>query len=66
MGRPEADELADASALFAEVALDREDRRDDAADITERIDEWIEKVELDPDRGRRAQRILTQLATGSA
>ena len=65
MGRPEADELADASALFAEVALDREDRREAVADLTERIDERVEEA-LDSDRSRRTQRILTQLATGSA
>lgn len=45
---------------------DAEARWEAGADLTERIDERMEKDALDSDRSRRSQRILTQLATGSA
>ncbi|TVR32146.1 MAG: serine/threonine protein kinase [Nitriliruptor sp.] len=85
IGRPPDPDLADVSALFAEIALERdawgrkakdllddlddllgddpEDRAEDAADIIAEIDGWIDKDELDRDRGGRAQQALAPLAT---
>jgi len=48
------------------LGADPEDRAEDAADIIEEIDDWIDKDELDHDRGRRAQEILAPLAGASA
>ena len=87
LGRPGDPALADVSALFAEIALDKvawgrkakdllddlddllgedpEDRPADAADIIEEIDDWIDEDELERDRGRRAQDVLSAFTGGS-
>lgn len=48
----------DLQSLLAED--DPADRVEDAIDLIEKIDEWIAKGELDADRGRYAQEILTR------
>ena len=87
IGRPSDPGLADASALFAEIALstdewgrkakdlledldallgeDPEDHPEDAASISEEIDAWIDEGELDEQRGRRAQEVLSPLSARS-
>ena len=57
-GRKAKDLLDDLDDLIGE---DAEDRPEDAADIIEEIDEWIERDHLDPDRGRYAQQVLEPL-----
>lgn len=47
------------------LGQDPEDRVEDAADLIEEIGEWIESGELDQDRGRRAQEVLSPVATRS-
>ena len=62
-GKKAKDLLDDLDELLGE---DPEGRAEDAADIIEEIDDWIDKDELDHDRGRRAQETLAPLAGASA
>ncbi len=61
-GRKAKDLLDDLGDLLGE---DPEDRPEDAADIIEEIDDWIDKDELDPERGRRAQEVLSAFSGGA-
>ena len=61
-GRKAKELLDDLDEVLGE---DLEDRPEDAADIIEEIDGWIASGELDQDRGRRAQEILSPLASRS-
>ena len=62
-GKKAKDLLDDLDDLLGEEPAGR---REDAADIIEQIDDWIEKAELDAERGRWAQQILAPLAAASA